>query len=99
LLGISGVGRTGEPQAPNADFPEAALFPVVRGFEDLLIGQGQAKRLEMRRALTGFFHVGDGLVPFPSQTGMQVTDSDSGRASDARSAVEIDGVAFGEQLI
>src|ERR1700752_5492805 len=68
---------------------------IARGFENPLVLQGQAKRLNVWGALAGLLHVGDGLIPFPSQTGLQVADSYRRRAADAGGAVEINRVAFG----
>jgi len=52
----------------------------------------------VRCAFTSLLHVRDGRIPIPSQTGVQVADSHRRRSADARSAMEIDGVAFGEQF-
>ena len=64
-----------------------------------MILQSQAKRFEMRIALAEPLDVRDRDIPFPAEMEVQVTDGDRGRAANARGAVEIDGVAGGEEFV
>ena len=64
-----------------------------------MIAQGETKGFDVRRALPELLDVFDGFVQFPTKTGVQITDSHSRRAADARGAVEINRVAFGEQFV
>lgn len=41
------------------------LFPVVRGFENPLVGQGQAKRLDMGGTFAPKLDVRNGVFEFP----------------------------------
>ena len=53
----------------------------------------------MRIALAEPLHVRDRNVPLPAEMEVQVTDGDRGRAANACGAVEIDGVAGGEEFV
>jgi hypothetical protein len=53
----------------------------------------------VRRALAGKLHVRDGVVEFPAQAGMQIADGHGRGAADARGAMDVDCMAFDEQLV